>query len=297
MTNPDPMNTTQAQRILMVDENAFLLMCYTEFLQRHGYTVHTADHRRQARHALDEFKPDLVVLDISPATGGAALLKALADHDQRLRLPVIVFSERDELSDFAKGFHGARFLRKTGYGELLLEAIRESLPPPAVASATEPSAEAPPGGAPTGDTQTRVPAAAPDANHHILIADDDPRNLDDLRWVLGRAGYQTTVVENGPMVIEKAPLIKPGLILVKNLLPGLNGGILARHLKRIPETATIPVVVYDDSHGRENLHATSPLRALADGSVVPTSDARTLLRCVEHLVGRPAPPATGSGTA
>ncbi len=72
------MNTTLKSKILVVDDEADLLAELAPLLERTGYTVSTASDGHQALQMVDEFKPDLVVLDVlMPRVDGREVLRQL----------------------------------------------------------------------------------------------------------------------------------------------------------------------------------------------------------------------------
>lgn len=77
----------------------------------------------------------------------------------------------------------------------------------------------------------------------ILIVDDVPDNIRVMKEPMEYAGYIVRVATNGPRALELAlvePL--PDLILLDVMMPGMSGYDVCRKLKRMPETARIPVI-------------------------------------------------------
>jgi two-component system cell cycle response regulator len=83
-------------------------------------------------------------------------------------------------------------------------------------------------------SDTRKPA--------ILIVDDAPDNLGTLRTVMLRQGYQTFVATSGVRALEIALRVKPDLVLLDVVMPGMDGLEACRRLKAHPATAHIPVI-------------------------------------------------------
>jgi two-component system cell cycle response regulator len=76
----------------------------------------------------------------------------------------------------------------------------------------------------------------------ILIVDDAPDNLGLLRTMMSRQGYQTFVATSGDRAVEIAQRIKPDLVLLDVVMPGIDGLEACRRLKSNPATARIPVI-------------------------------------------------------
>ncbi len=108
----------------------------------------------------------------------------------------------------------------------------------------------------------------------ILLAEDDEQVSAPIIQDFQDAGYRVEVVENGPAVIEKAAVLKPSIILMKNMLPRMNGTVCAPLLKQMPGSSRVPIIVYDTTR--------SPGSAgMAPSGVdvfMTTANPRTLLR-------------------
>ena len=78
---------------------------------------------------------------------------------------------------------------------------------------------------------------------NILVVDDSPTERLFSVELLTRAGYQVITAENGEEGIAKAKAIKPDLILMDVVMPGLNGYQATRTLTRDEDTRNIPVIV------------------------------------------------------
>ena len=86
-----------------------------------------------------------------------------------------------------------------------------------------------------------VPLADP-RKPAILIVDDAPDNLGTLRSMMLRQGYQTFVATSGDRALDIAQRVKPDLILLDVVMPGIDGLETCRRLKAHPATTRIPVI-------------------------------------------------------
>ena len=76
----------------------------------------------------------------------------------------------------------------------------------------------------------------------ILIVDDLPANLEVVGRHLERHGYCAVVAQGGEEGIERAELVRPSLILLDVLMPGVDGFETCRRLKERESTREIPVI-------------------------------------------------------
>lgn len=77
----------------------------------------------------------------------------------------------------------------------------------------------------------------------IMIVDDSPTDAYVLQEMLEKNGYQTLRAESGSEGVEVATRVRPDLILMDVVMPGLNGYQATRELASNPETSSIPVII------------------------------------------------------
>ncbi|MDR0588389.1 MAG: response regulator [Burkholderiales bacterium] len=77
----------------------------------------------------------------------------------------------------------------------------------------------------------------------VLVVDDSPTERHVLETMLVEAGFQVFQSDSGEMGIEQAKLIKPDIILMDVVMPGLGGFQACRKLKTDTATQNIPVVM------------------------------------------------------
>src|SRR5438552_18595227 len=77
----------------------------------------------------------------------------------------------------------------------------------------------------------------------ILIVDDSPTERHVLNDMLTKAGYEVVASDNGEDAIVKSKQVKPDLILMDVVMPGLNGFQATRAISRDPDTRSIPIIL------------------------------------------------------
>ena len=83
----------------------------------------------------------------------------------------------------------------------------------------------------------------------ILIVDDSATERHMLSDLLTKAGYDVLASDNGEDAIVKAREIKPDLILMDVVMPGLNGFQATRAISRDADTKNIPIVLCTSKSG------------------------------------------------
>ena len=86
--------------VLVVDDEPTIGEVVGRYLQRAGYATRVARDGRSALAAVDDERPDLVVLDLMlPGLDGLEVMRRLRDRDRAARLAIIVLTARGEESD------------------------------------------------------------------------------------------------------------------------------------------------------------------------------------------------------
>lgn len=79
-------------------------------------------------------------------------------------------------------------------------------------------------------------------NRKVMIVDDDKELLEELKEALSLNDYDVVGVSSGITALNIAPIIKPDIILLDLNMEELNGFKVAKRLKRLSETASIPII-------------------------------------------------------
>jgi CheY-like chemotaxis protein len=76
----------------------------------------------------------------------------------------------------------------------------------------------------------------------VLVADDDPIILRLLEVNLGLEDFVVETASRGEDAIRRAQELRPDVIILDVMMPGMSGYDVAEQLRQDPETAGIPVV-------------------------------------------------------
>lgn len=79
-------------------------------------------------------------------------------------------------------------------------------------------------------------------NGNILAVDDNPDNLELLRRLLTKRGYNVRMVTNGADALTEVSRQLPELILLDISMPGMNGYEVSRLLKDDHKTSDVPII-------------------------------------------------------
>ena len=93
------------KRLLVVDDDASLLMAVSETLRAEGYVVVTARRGAEALVRVVERTPDLIISDIRmPGMDGYQLARNLRSTPHTRLIPVVFLTAKDEIADRIAGF-------------------------------------------------------------------------------------------------------------------------------------------------------------------------------------------------
>jgi CheY-like chemotaxis protein len=137
-----------------------------------------------------------------------------------------------------------------------------------------------PGSVQVQGASSRAPIAIDKQPKHILIVDDSDVVRHGIRAFLERSGYVCSEAADGAEAITKARQLKPDLIVMDLVLPGING-IEATSVIRstMPEVPIIAFTMYESM-------ANSLKSKLAIGTVVSKPDGlRKLVECIQAVLG------------
>ena len=76
----------------------------------------------------------------------------------------------------------------------------------------------------------------------ILLADDNPDNLEVLSRILGEAGYKTRTAKNGQLALNSIQASAPDMALIDLHMPVMDGYELCKQIKNDSRYAHIPVL-------------------------------------------------------
>jgi DNA-binding NtrC family response regulator len=119
-------------------------------------------------------------------------------------------------------------------------------------------------------------------NEKLLVADDNPVNINVLRDALEPHGYEILAAPNGETALKIAQRALPGLILLDIMMPGLDGLEVCRRLKAIEATHEIPVIFLTARQEMESLAEAFEAGGI-DYVTKPFQPEEILIRIENHL--------------
>lgn len=121
----------------------------------------------------------------------------------------------------------------------------------------------------------------------ILIVDDEPDIRRIVRLSLSRLGGMDVVeADSGPAGVRQATVERPDAILLDVMMPGMDGPATMETLRKLPETAGIPVLFLT---AKVMPSEQARLRSLgARGVLSKPFDVQTLPNLVRRALEKPS---------
>jgi DNA-binding response OmpR family regulator len=126
------------------------------------------------------------------------------------------------------------------------------------------------------------------AKADILIVEDHPTMRAAMRLVLEHEGFVIREAADGPAALAMVREQPPDLMFLDLNIPGTSGAEVLKELKADPLTATVPVIIVTATPEEERDFV---LSLGADEYFTKPFSPTALLRTVERVLDRPAPPA------
>ncbi len=255
---------TPGKQILLVDDEAHLRETLGDYLAFAGFDVARARDGEEALMEIEKKTPDLIILDIRmPRMGGLHFLRAISEPDGRPRYPVLVATAVSAMEDFFGSVNVDGFIAKPYDEAKLLGKVRQIIAKRAAGA---------------------DPAKRP--VYRVIAAEDDPATADGLQRLFTEAGYQVDVAGSGPEALEKALAGKPDVLVLKELMQGMNGSAVASIVKTIPSMRGTPVVVYDVTRSPDEERKFPHKLPEGVNAYLLTADPATLFNAVTAILAR-----------
>ena len=124
-------------------------------------------------------------------------------------------------------------------------------------------------------------------NANILIADDEPNQLELMSFNLSNAGYSIIRATNGKEAIELIENHSPDLIILDWMMPKMSGIDVCRTLRSRSETKQIPIIIL--SARSEDSDKSLGLDTGADDYISKPFSPKELISRVKALLRRARP--------
>ena len=126
----------------------------------------------------------------------------------------------------------------------------------------------------------------------ILIADDEPNQLELLSFNLSKAGYVVHKAHDGKQASEMVEALQPDLVILDWMMPQMSGIDLCKMMRKSEALKHIPVIMLS-ARGEEG-DKTFGLDSGADDYVTKPFSPRELIARIKAVLRRAAPASVAS---
>jgi len=118
--------------------------------------------------------------------------------------------------------------------------------------------------------------------NRILLVEDEPVNIQAVSGILKGQGYQVSVATSGAKALEVLTRVRPDLILLDVMMPGMDGFETCQRIKATPELREIPIIFLTAKTDTEDIVKGFEVGAV-DYVAKPFSGHELLARVRTHL--------------
>ncbi|MBS0631937.1 MAG: response regulator [Verrucomicrobia bacterium] len=194
-------------RVLIVDDSLTVRMDLKESFEAAGFDTITCGTVAAARAACHDGAFDLAILDVLlPDGDGLELLQLIKSTPATASRPVLLLSTEAEVRDRVRGLQtGADDYVGKPYDSVQVVARAREL--------------------------VQRGRTGPREHPLILIIDDSPTFAGEIRSVVAAEGHETAVAGTGEEGLRLASDLRPDIIIVDQMLPGIDGLEVIRRLR------------------------------------------------------------------
>ncbi|MEJ5261421.1 MAG: response regulator [Ignavibacterium sp.] len=231
------------QKIVIVDDDELEFEKFKRAFKSDSITIEYIQDSEYAFNKIAEVQPDLIIIDlIMPKVDGITLTHKLKNSPLTKNIPVIISTAKDltekekqELNSIVE--HIA--IKSQGHPMDVLKIVRDRIKQQEetkypknleVISKTELS----------GNTKSRIDSKQKD-KEEILIVDDDPDTLFTMNELVQSLGYKTYLAKSGIECLKMLDHIKPDLILLDIMMPGMDGFQTLKNIRSMKKMDDVPV--------------------------------------------------------
>jgi two-component system cell cycle response regulator len=117
----------------------------------------------------------------------------------------------------------------------------------------------------------------------VLVADDDPDILRFMEINFRLDGFEVVTARDGPDALAKAIAVRPDLVVLDVLMPGIDGYTICARIRADASLAAVPVIIVTANYGSADLDAAR--QAGADDLLVKPFHPALLLDKVKAMLG------------
>ena len=251
------------KKIIYVDDVNYSLMTVKTRLQEYC-EIYPAESVLKMYELLENFKPDLILLDVNmPDIDGYEAIKSLKSDVRYSEIPVIFLTGNSDRESVVKGFSlgAVDYVIKPFTISKLIECIESHLNPKKRKEAEESNE--------SGNKQS------------VLVVDDVSSMLRAMQYALNDR-YKVYILSKSEDVMDFLKNKTPDLILLYYVIPILNGFDLIPLIRKLPEHKDTPIIIITTEGTQEHVNEAMNLGA-SDFIVKPFKPHELNNKVAKHI--------------
>ena len=213
-------------KILVIDDEEDLRENLKYVLQMKGYVVELAEDGVKGLKALENFSPDLIILDLNmPNMGGIEFYQRICVRDSPI-YPVFVLTARANMEKFFKDFNVDGFMSKPFEIAELLGEISYII-----------------------NKKSAKSLADNMGPRKVFVVENDEGFSGKIAVALLNNGFTVNLAHSGAAAIERISKDVPDVVCVNMNLTDISGEIVIQKLRRMAKTSGIKSLLYTYSVG------------------------------------------------
>jgi DNA-binding response OmpR family regulator len=257
--------------IMLVEDSASQATKITYILEAAGWRVTRAATAQEAFDRLQEFRPDLVLLDFYlPAMRGDEVCRRIRRNIDTRNLPVIMLTSEGTSEAELRGLDSGAddFVAKSADADVLLLRIRALL------------------GKVHRQSEILAPLEGSFRSARLLLIDDSPTFLERLGADLESEGYDVEKDLDPVHAVERVAHEKFDVVVVDLVMPGMDGFEVSRKIDALRKHMQAPLIIVMVTSMETKEDHSRALEAGADDFVGKSSDVSILKGRIRALLRR-----------
>lgn len=241
------MTSIYSKKILLIEDDQMLANLLVQKLTLEGFGAYFARDGKSGLEAIKSIHPDMILLDLMlPEINGYQLMEILRkDSDPSIaNIPIIIISNSGQPVEIDKALqYGIKdyFVKSSFDPGQVVQKIKKHMTDVDAPQPLSPS------------TLQKI---------KITIIEDDKFLRDLEAQKLAKEQIEVTTAMDGEQGIKLVEQVKPDILLLDILLPGIDGFEVLKRIRENPEIANTTVIMLSNFGQREDIQRATALGAV-----------------------------------
>ncbi len=229
-------------KIVIVDDDELEFEKFKKEFSFENISIEYIQDSEYAFNKISEVQPDLIIIDlIMPKVDGISLTHKLKSSRSTRNIPIIISTAKDLSDNEKKSLNSVVeqiAIKSQGHPMDVLKIVRDRIKQQEQESQNLKSRIS------TDLEKNSLSELQKNINkavEEILIVDDDPDTLFTMNELVQSMGYKTYLAKSGVECLKMLDHIKPDLILLDIMMPGMDGFQTLKNIRMNKSFSNIPV--------------------------------------------------------